>query len=327
MKSDKKEKKKDKKKKNKDKKLTVKDAKQIKESRQANDLDQQITLSLNDQQEQVQPFVQYKEEPQTAIIQPNIQYGNQNQNQFVQRDRYNQNQNKKNNSHFKTTIDFIELFFYLLEHIKTIVLVTILCGLLGCAYFKFFTTPTYSSTAKLYVLNQNSENSSLYADLEASSTLSVDYKEVFNNWEVTENVRKKLDVNYNDSALQSMISVEIPENTRIIKITAVTSSAKLSADLANAYADAAKEFIETNMTTVQPSIFSKAKVPTGSSSHGVTYFVALAALGGCAISVLFFSVRYLFDNRPKEPNDLAEATGVPTLAVIPEENRKKGRRS
>lgn len=319
MKSDKKEKKKDKKKKNKVKKLTVKDAKQIKESRQANDLDQQITLSLNDQQEQVQSQM-----PMQVAVQPNVQYQNQKLPQYLEKKRISRLQTS---SQVKNNFDMNELLYYFFEHLKFIILITIFFGILGICYCKFFTSPMYGSTAKLYVLTENSANSSLYSDLEAGSSLSVDYKEVFNNWEVTDNVKKKLNIDYSDSTLQSMISISIPSDTRIIAITAKSSSPQFSADLANAYADAAKEFIEQNMSTAEPSIFSTAKSSDKIISHGIKYYGFFSAIGGFILSIMFFSFRYLFDNRPKEPNDLAEATGVPTLAVIPEENRKKGRRS
>ena len=141
------------------------------------------------------------------------------------------------------TIDLVELFFRLLEKLHFVIIAALLCAALGGYYANNYMVPIYTATSKLYILNQTSTSLNM-SDLQIGTQLTMDYREVFRTWEVHEMVREELGLDYSYSALQSMISIANPEDTRILYITARNADPQLASDLANAYAKAAKQFLK-----------------------------------------------------------------------------------
>lgn len=147
-------------------------------------------------------------------------------------------------------------------------------------------------------------------------------------------VNEALGTDYSYSALQGMLTVENPEDTAVLYITTRNPDAQLAADMANAYADAAKRFITETMGTDEPSTFSVALVPSVASSTSVTSYVIRGILVGTVLVGGILVVLFLLDNRPKSPEDILEFAGIPTLAVLPKNpnlsgdraHRKKARR-
>ena len=145
----------------------------------------------------------------------------------------------------------------------------------------------------------------------------MDYQEVFKTWEVHQMVNDELGTNYSYSMLQSMVSVANPEDTRILYITARHPDAQMAADIANAYATAAKKFITQTMNTDEPSTFSIALVPGVASGGGITGYVIRGILLGTLLAGGLLVLVFLLDNRPKSPEDVMRYANIPTLAVIP----------
>ena len=213
------------------------------------------------------------------------------------------------------SINLIELFYYLLSKLHFLLLGMVLGAVLLGAYASSSITPIYTATSKLYIMG--STGSSIIADLQIGTVLSMDYPEVFKTWEVHQMVNEALGTNYPYSMLQSMISVEIPEDTRILYITARHTDAQMAADLANAYANAAKRFITQTMQTDEPSTFSIALVPGTASGGGITGYVIRGVLLGTVLAGGLLVLVFLLDSRPKSPEDVMRYANIPTLAVIP----------
>lgn len=213
------------------------------------------------------------------------------------------------------SINLIELFYYLLSKLHFLLLGMVLDAVLLGAYASSSITPIYTATSKLYIMG--STGSSIIADLQIGTVLSMDYPEVFKTWEVHQMVNEALGTNYPYSMLQSMISVEIPEDTRILYITARHTDAQMAADLANAYANAAKRFITQTMQTDEPSTFSIALVPGTASGGGITGYVIRGVLLGTVLAGGVLVLVFLLDSRPKSPEDVMRYANIPTLAVIP----------
>jgi len=108
--------------------------------------------------------------------------------------------------------ELLELSYLVLSRFKYILLAAVLTAILFGVYAFYIVQPVYSSTAKLYIMGQNS--SSILADLQIGSYLTMDYQEVFKTWEVHEMVRKQLNLSYTYKEMQSMLTVSNPSDTR-----------------------------------------------------------------------------------------------------------------
>ena len=213
------------------------------------------------------------------------------------------------------TIDLVELFYYMLSKLHYILLGMLIGALLLGVYASRRVTPIYTATSKLYIMGTT--GSSIIADLQIGTVLTMDYQEVFRTWEVHQMVNEELGTNYSYSALQSMIAVSNPEDTRILYITARHPDSQTAADIANAYATAAKRFIVQTMKTDEPSTFSIALVPGVASGGGITGYVIRGILLGTLLAGGLLVLVFLLDNRPKSPEDVMRYANIPTLAVIP----------
>ena len=230
------------------------------------------------------------------------------------------------------SIDLVELFYYILTKLHYVLLGAVVCAILAGLYASSNTVPIYSATSKLYIMGRT--GTSIIADLQIGSYLTMDYQEVFRTWEVHQMVNEALGTDYSYSALQGMLMVENPEDTAVLYITTRNPDAQLAAGMGNAYADAAKRFITETMGTDEPSTFSVALVPSVASSTSVTSYVIRGILVGTVLVGGILVVLFLLDNRPKSPEDILEFAGIPTLAVLPKNpnlsgdraHRKKARR-
>ena len=79
------------------------------------------------------------------------------------------------------------------------------------------------------------------------------------------------------------------------------------------------EYISSTMLTDAPSEFSEALVPEAPVAPRKTMNVVLGFILGaflvCAVTV----VRFLLDDKIKTPDDIRRYTGLPTLAVVPDD--------
>ena len=219
------------------------------------------------------------------------------------------------------TIDLVELMYHVLSRIHYV----LICALVGAIIMVVqaaSAVPVYSATAKLYIVGSQGATINV-SDLQLGSMLTMDYEEVFRTWEVHEMVRSQLGVDYTYSQLQSMIRISNPEDTRILYITARHSNAQMAADIANAYASAARTFILQTMHAEEPNLFSVALVPSVASvvskaSNAVKGFMLGAVLAVGVIVLLF-----VLDDRPRTPEHIQQAADIPTLAVIPSISKKE----
>ncbi len=221
----------------------------------------------------------------------------------------------QNSSPAPKTIDLIGLMFYIIEKFWIVLLTALIAaGLFG--YRASQSVPTYTATAKLYIVSPNSASINL-TDLQLGTVLTLDYQEVFKTWEVHEMVREELNLPYSYEQMQSFISVGNPEDTRILYISATYFDAQTAADIANAYAKAAKEFIINTMRGEEPSDFSIALVPSVARVQSKSSALVKGFLLGSVLAAGILTLLFVLDDRPRTPEDISMYGGIPTLAVLP----------
>ena len=164
----------------------------------------------------------------------------------------NREEQQRQNQPEVKTIDLIGLFFAILEKFW-LILICAIAGAMLMGWMASRTTTTYTATSKLYIVDTSSGSINI-ANLQLGTVLTLDYQEVFKTWEVHEMVIEELDLPYTYSQMQSMLTITNPEDTRILYITVAFPDAKMAADIANAYAKAAKTFIINTMRGEEPVI-------------------------------------------------------------------------
>lgn len=252
----------------------------------------------------------------------------------------NQAQNQQEEDQAEASVDLVELFFHVLSKIHFVILAAVLGTLLAFLYVRFCYTPTYQATAKLYIQN-NSGISVSVSDMQIASKLTMDYQEVFETWEVEENVRAAMPdrtaawgeadsafVPYQDSEfVDHELTITNPSDTRVLYITVRHPRGEVAVELANAYAEEAMEFIMARMgTAYEPTEFSAAKYakPVGMSR---TRYLIFGFIGGVGLMLMVLVLMFLLDDRPHTPDDITKVAGIPTLAVVPrEQNVAKSKR-
>ena len=173
----------------------------------------------------------------------------------------------------------------------------------------FLIQPTYTSSTRIYVVNQANDGKNLSAqDLQAGTFLTKDYKEIITSNDVLSEVIKDEKLNMTEAELAKMISV----------------NAKTGQDaqtLANKVREVASEKIK-NVTKVEDvTTLEEAKLPESPSSPNIKRNVLLGALLGGFLAVVGVLVREILDDRMRRPEDVEDALGMTLLGIVPDTDK------
>ena len=220
------------------------------------------------------------------------------------------------------TIDLVELFYYMLSKLHYILLGMLIGALLLGVYASRRVTPIYTATSKLYIMGTT--GSSIIADLQIGTVLTMDYQEVFKTWEIQKGTEASLGTEDCQKIQPDRLEIDNPEGTRVLYISYTCEDPQLAANAANAYALAGQKFMSGTMHIQQPLLFSEAIPPSERTSMGQKGFAAMGFLWGTAFAVWIIFMKFTFDDHPHRPEDIEAAAGIPTLAIIPKSQRLPG---
>lgn len=230
-------------------------------------------------------------------------------------------------------IDLVELFYRLIENIVWIVLAAVIAAGALAAYTHFFVEPTYSSTAKLYVVSTN-ESAINLTDLNIGDKVADDFVQVFKNRDVYDQVvvcMKEdygVDLEYSFEQMQKRMNISVISDTRILQITVTTTDPEESLQIATTYAKMAKEFVAAVMGLQKPTDFEIAR--TGKlNSPNVLRNAVLGFVGGGMVAVLVIVLLFFFDDRIRMAEQLEKRLGLSTLGMMPmqESDHKSSKRN
>ncbi|MCE2321664.1 capsular polysaccharide biosynthesis protein [Streptococcus thermophilus] len=186
----------------------------------------------------------------------------------------------------------------------------------------FFIRPTYTSTTRIYVVNQATDNNNLSAqDLQAGTYLVNDYKEIITSNDVLSEVIKDEKLNMTEVELAKMISVNIPTDTRLISISVNAKTGQDAQTLANKVREVASEKIKKVTKVEDVTTLEEAKLPESPSSPNIKLNVLLGAVLGGFLAVVGVLVREILDDRVRRPEDVEDALGMTLLGIIPDTDK------
>ena len=171
-------------------------------------------------------------------------------------------------------IDLVALFYRLLEKIHWIIITAIIFAVFSAVYVTKLTVPMYKATAKIYIVGSDTTIS--LSDLQIGSNLAADYQEVFKNWHVHELVKERLQLNYTNTELSKMISVNNPSNTHLLYVNATSTDPNEAKLIADTYAQVSREIrgYYRKMAETTGTLWEHDR-PKASCNHGFASYLAI----------------------------------------------------
>lgn len=218
----------------------------------------------------------------------------------------------------ETEIDLVEVGWLLLDKLHYIVLCFLIGAVLFNAFAYFLVKPTYESTAKMYIVSASKNSVVDLTDLDIGSSLTSDYEQLMLSYPVLEQVINKLDLDMDYEELADMITLENPEDTRILNITVTSTDPKEAKDIANTLMAVSIDYLPKTMSTNAPNEAQKAKTPDKKAGPSYTKYTLLGALAGAFLYCLFLVVKYIMDDTIHTAEDMEKYFDIVPLAVIPD---------
>ena len=228
------------------------------------------------------------------------------------------------NKAFEEELDLTRLFFALIKRVWLILIVAVVgaCGAAGYTHFRI--APTYTSTSSMVVLTKETTLTSL-ADLQLGSQLTKDYTVLITSRPVLETVIDNLGIEMSYKTLKQQISIQNPEDTRILYISVTTNDAKQAKAIVDELASVSALFIGDTLEITPPKIIEEGEVAAVKTGPNLTKNTILGFLGGMVLICAIIIVLELLNDSIRTEEDVEKYLGIPVLAVVPnkEEPKKK----
>ena len=183
-------------------------------------------------------------------------------------------------------LDIMLLIKSIWEKKILILLVTVLFTAVSLAYSIFLVTPQYSSTTKVYVVNQTKDDKAITTqDVQLGSLLVKDYKEIILSNKVMEDSAEKSGLGITAKQLAGKVSVDAPKDTRIISITVRDKDPQVASQLANTVKEVSADQIKDVTKIDDVTTLEEAKAATSPSSTNIPKNAILATALGFILAV------------------------------------------
>lgn len=216
-------------------------------------------------------------------------------------------------------LDIMLLIRSIWEKKILILLVTVLFTAVSLAYSIFLVTPQYSSTTKVYVVNQKKDEKAITTqDVQLGSLLIKDYKEIILSNKVMEDSAEKSGLGITAKQLAGKVSVDAPKDTRIISITVRDKDPQVASQLANTVKEVSADQIKEVTKIDDVTTLEEAKAAMSPSSPNIPKNAILATALGFIIAVAGVVLFELLDDRIKRAEDIEDVMGLVLLGVVPD---------
>lgn len=217
-------------------------------------------------------------------------------------------------------IDIRGLLTTILNRLWVIILIGVLVGGIVFVYTKYFVSPQYVATTKVYILSKQDpdEKTLTTSDIAFASYLAKDYEGLLTTSPVLEEVQKELNLDLDVDDLEKMITVSLEEDTRIMDISVTSTDPKMAKKIADKVREVANERLKEIMDGLEPvRSVDEAELPTIPSSPNVSRNTMMGFIAGFGISLLVVIILFILDDTIKTADDIEKRLGVSVLAAIP----------
>ena len=214
-------------------------------------------------------------------------------------------------------IDIAKIFRSILSKLWLVILVGLIAALGAYYYTSEMVTPTYSSTARVYIQNRQTTQSST-SDLQSATTLKEDFQVIVRSDEV---YRQALDSIGEDGAnyksLRGKVSLD-KNTTRFVDITVSDPDPVRAKKLADAIAYVSRIRAKEILGVEDVAIEQLGSVSTSPSSPSMSKNIILGAAAGIVLVSCIIGLVTFFDNKLTTVDDIEKYLGITVLGSIPD---------
>lgn len=214
-------------------------------------------------------------------------------------------------------IDLGKLLRSILSKLWLVVLVGLLAALGAYYYTSEMVTPTYSSTARVYIQNSQTIQSSA-SDLQSATTLKEDFQVLVKSDEVYRQVLESMGENgANYKSLRGKISLD-NNTTRFVDITVSDADPVRAKKLADATAYVSRIKAKEILGVQDVAIMQLGSVSTSPSSPNMSKNIILGAVAGMFAVCAIIALVSLFNNKLTTVEDVEKYLEITVLGSIPD---------
>lgn len=216
-------------------------------------------------------------------------------------------------------------YLLILRKYWALVVVTTVLGIAAGLGFSWLATPEYQSKTQLYVSvrSDGGNTGDLVQGANYSRQIVNSYASVVSSSAVLDPVVEELGLDMTGSQLADHINAASPSDSALIEITASSSSAEESAEIAEAVGESFKNVVQTQLepevngaSPISLTTTQNALVPRSPVSPKLLVNIALGLLIGLAVGYGAAILRTVLDRRIYTSEDLAQITAKPVLGEI-----------
>lgn len=215
-------------------------------------------------------------------------------------------------------IDLYELFIVFLNHAKFIIAWLLACALVFGAVSFFLISPTYQSTAKMYIVSASKDSIVDLTDINIGTSLTADYEELIMSEPVFEDVIDRLALDMTAEELMEKVEISNPADTRVLYLTVTTTDPRLSRDIANTVMKVSMDYLPETMSTTRPNVAQWARMPKEKHAPSNTKNTLIGAILGLLIACAWLTIKFIRDDTIHTSEDMEAYFGIMPLASIPE---------
>ena len=216
-----------------------------------------------------------------------------------------------------TIADLLKIF---LQHIKLIIIVTLLGALLAFLYVTYLVTPMYSTSALILVQNGNSFESDINkANNSSLSGEKVNTSDITSSQMLANTCSTLFTVDPDMKSIISgaSISISVVEDSYFLRISSTSSDPHTAANIANLVANTAPQVFKKYFGDAgKVDTVEEANVPSSPSSPNKPKYVLIGLLVGLVLSLVISFLLEIIDTTIKPGDDLYKMYDIPVFAEI-----------
>lgn len=221
-----------------------------------------------------------------------------------------------NNSNEKE-ISIIDLINVLRKDFAKIIIAGIITALLAFSYTKLFVTPLYQSNAKMVIKVITSDTLTTYSDVQIAVGLVNDCVEIIKSRQIMQKVIDKLDLDCTPEQLLGSISITVPQDTRVLRLSVVNPNPETAKEIAEKVCETTEEYAGDYVGVDSIKTFEVPSTPIAPVSPNVLKNTFLGGFAGAFLMAAVSVLISIFNRKITTQDDAERLLGLTVFSSIP----------